>query len=117
MLTPSPVERWLFRAVRDATPDAAVPALRGVAGLGGHRFVWPLVSAAGLVACRRTGRAADLLVSLGCLACTVAARRGVAELYRRGRPDAGYWRAAATGYCCPSRHTIVATVGWGVAAS
>lgn len=117
MLAPSLLEQRVFAAVRGAAPESAVPALRAVSALGGHRVIWPLVGGAGLLAYVRTSRWPGAIAPVALLAAATGVRRLSAEVAHRERPDAAYWRAAASGFGYPSRHTALATVGWGLAAS
>lgn len=95
-------ERGLYDGVRVRTPGAVVPVSRVVSALSGHRVVWPLVVAASGYAYRRTGRSRVAVEPLLWLAATTAARRLIADLLRRPRPDRAFWRADASGFSCPS---------------
>lgn len=117
MLAPSLLEQRVFTAVRGAVPESVVPALRAVSALGDHRVIWPVVGGVGLFAYARTRRWPESVWPVAWLGGATGVRRLVAEVAHRERPDALYWRAAASGFGYPSRHTALATVGWGLAAS
>lgn len=115
-LAPRPAERRAFHAIRGAVPESAAPALRTVAQLGGHPVVWPLAIGAAAAGYLGRRRLRDAAAPIAWLAGTTLSRRLVADAVRRQRPDRRCWRSHASGFCYPSRHTTLATVGWGLAA-
>lgn len=109
-------DRLILDSCWRAVPRSAVPWLRWVTMLGGHEAVCPVLIAAGsarAIGHRRPAAAAEPLLWL---AGTAIARRAVAELINRPRPDRRRWRTTATGPSCPSRHATIAVVGWGLTA-
>jgi membrane-associated phospholipid phosphatase len=104
-------DRLLTAVVRHRRPGWRGPARAGTA-LAEPPAVLLLGAVAGVVALRRGAPLAALLRTSARAGAGIAARRILAEVIRRPRPEPAWWWAEPTGFSYPSRHVTWALLGF-----